>query len=410
MSASTHNERAVLEYLFYRPEATVQQVAEHFDLSASTVANVTARLLEKKRIVRGPSLASGRGRPAVTFRAALPGLVAVVSFDGSHIDASLFDTEAACIASHNSDLIRVDGPNEAADLVDETVAHLLSLAHAPREQLTLVAITLNAVRRSDGSVLTSSVLPWLSDDLPDALRKRMDVAVTIVAASMMMAELQYIDDPAVNTMVRFNVGDGVSSHAIINSRVSHGRNDLAGEIGHITLDPAGPLCGCGKRGCVEAMVSGPAIREAFSKALENNTLQPTALDPRAIEGRSIRLAIEHIWQAWQQNDDLARDTMELVFDKLAWTLSIALNLIDPDLVRIDGYVLRDRQAWIDELLTRVRPQLLRGSDRAITLESARATLLDQQRIAAYVGLIDVDGEAIENTKFKTLKTREDHTL
>lgn len=388
MLASTHNERAVLEYLLYRPEATVQQVANHFDLSASTVANVTAKLLEKNLIVRGPSLASGRGRPAVTFRAALPGLVAVVSFDGSHIDASLFDSEADCVASHNSDLVRVDGPDEAADLVDETVAHLLSLAHAPREQLALVVVTLNAVRRTDGSVLTSSVLPWLTDDLPDALRRRMDIDVAIVSASMMMAELQHIDDPAVNTMVRFNVGDGVSSHAIINNRVSHGRNDLAGEIGHVTLDPAGPLCGCGKHGCVEAMVSGPAIRAAVSKAVQKNKPQPTILDPRTLDGSSVRLAIEHIWQAWQQNDYLARYAMGLVFDKIAWTLSIALNLIDPDLVRIDGYVLRDRQAWIDELLTRVRPQLLRGSDRAITLESARATLLDQQRIAAYVGLME----------------------
>lgn len=390
MATANLNERAVLDFILRRPETTVQQVADHLDLSASTVANVCARLLDKQLVVRGPSVAEGRGRPAATYRAALPGDVAVVSFDGSRVSAALFDDNAEPLATHHTDLVRVDKMEDAVNVVDDMAARILSIAHRNRRDLHVLVITLNALRSSRGKVSSSSVLPWVNDKLPAALRRRLGIDVQIVPGGILMAEFEHIDDPDIETMVRFNVGDGVSSHAMILGRAAAGLNGLAGELGHITLDAQGPRCGCGKRGCVEAMVSGPAIRNTLRAAVDE-TKTKTSLDPTTLAGRSVRLAIDHIWQCWSDGDKLARRAMDDVLDQLAWAMSISLTLFDPDLVRIDGYVLRDRQAWIDELIRRVRPQLLRGSSRKIIIEPARATVLDQQRIAAYYALADRPG-------------------
>jgi glucokinase len=55
------------------------------------------------------------------------------------------------------------------------------------------------------------------------------------------------------------MGTGIGGGLILDGRLYRGANDLAGEVGHQTILPEGPLCGCGKRGCLEALASGPSI-------------------------------------------------------------------------------------------------------------------------------------------------------
>lgn len=390
MNSASFNERAVLDHLLGRPSATVQQVAEQTALPASTVVNICGRLQERGLIVRGPSIAHGRGRPAITYRAALPGMVAVVAFDGSHVDATLFDDHAEPIARHSSDLVRIDRREQAVQLVDELTTRLLAEAGANRRDLAVVTLMLNAIGRSDGSVTSGSVLPWVSSELIGAVRQRMNARVVLVPASVVLAEFVDAADGPVECLLRFNVGDGVSSHTTLHGRVTAGRNNLAGELGHITIDPAGPLCGCGKRGCVEALVSGPAIQQRALEAARRAE-GGSMLDPAMLESAAVRIAIDLLWRAWQAEDAAARQVIDDVLDRLAWALSVAINLHDPDVVRIDGYVLRDRQAWIDQLATRVRPLLPHGDARLLTVQNARSSTLDQHRLAAYQCLMEHAG-------------------
>lgn len=60
-----------------------------------------------------------------------------------------------------------------------------------------------------------------------------------------------------------NLGTGVAAGFIVGGRLVHGSSGVAGEIGHMVIDPSGPMCGCGQRGCAEAIVSGPAVARAW---------------------------------------------------------------------------------------------------------------------------------------------------
>lgn len=82
-----------------------------------------------------------------------------------------------------------------------------------------------------------------------------------------------------NSLMYITVSTGVGAGIILNDAIWHGRSSMAGEIGHMTIDPAGPLCLCGKPGCVERFASGPYM------AKDLHALQPP--DSPAISGREV---------------------------------------------------------------------------------------------------------------------------
>lgn len=382
MSTATLIERSVFDYLLTRQEATVAQVADHLDLPVSTAVNVLARLAQRGAVARTAPVIQGRGRPLLPYRVQLPGPVATILFDGSLLAGAIINPQLGCLAERVIDLVRVDGRAQAIQLAEQLLATLLATANIRRDDLAYVALGLNAMRVGPRT-LTSSVLPWASGELPAALARKLRVPVKLVSWSEIAAEFHHLPDPVPQSLLYLRVGDGVSCRAMIFGRIPPGHNHLAGELGHVTLDPGdpqAPRCGCGRSGCLEAYASGPAICRALAGGLKRGV--KSRLDPHLLRAGATRPAIEHIWRAWEQGDAYTRRTMAPIFDRLAWGLSMPINIIDPDLVRVGGYVLRDRQAWIDELSKRLRPYLFNGSKRKLILESGRARLEDQQRVAA----------------------------
>ena len=69
-------------------------------------------------------------------------------------------------------------------------------------------------------------------------------------------------------MIYLTISTGIGGGLIIDGKIHHGRDDGAGEAGHMTVDPDGPSCGCGRRGCLEAFSSGTAIAAAMVRRLE----------------------------------------------------------------------------------------------------------------------------------------------
>lgn len=69
--------------------------------------------------------------------------------------------------------------------------------------------------------------------------------------------------PDADVLVLVTIGTGVSAGVVIDGQVHRGRRGMAGEIGHVVIDPEGPACACGSRGCLEALLSGTALRRRW---------------------------------------------------------------------------------------------------------------------------------------------------
>lgn len=87
-----------------------------------------------------------------------------------------------------------------------------------------------------------------------------DVKAAALGAHRWLAE----HEPGVDDVALLNVGTGLAAGLVLGGRLRHGANGMAGEIGHLVYDPAGPPCPCGKRGCLELYASGSGLRRSWS--------------------------------------------------------------------------------------------------------------------------------------------------
>jgi predicted NBD/HSP70 family sugar kinase len=238
----------------------------------------------------------------------------------------------------------------------------------------------------DGRAVSSSVLPWADETLAQRLSTALGCAVVMCPAPAVIAEYRQLPaDRLPQSLVRFNVDDGVSAHAMTFGRVDRGANGLVGQIGHMLSITAGgahlvPLCGCGRRGCLEAYCSGPAICQRVLSDLA----QPvgTVLRADMITDTSPRVAIKGINQAWVNGDTYARAVMADVFERLGSALGTVINLLDPAHVAVSGYVLENKPLWLEEIVRRCERWVVYQGRRRIQIEPGRASIDDELRAIA----------------------------
>jgi len=116
------------------------------------------------------------------------------------------------------------------------------------------------------------------------------------------------------------MGTGVGAGVVINDHVWNGKHGIAGEWGHNFLDESGGQCYCGKIGCVETVISGPAIERYYEK----------------ITGEKIKL--KEISKRCQQGDTAAKQTIERLCDFFGKAVSVVVDILDPDVIVIGGGV------------------------------------------------------------------------
>jgi glucokinase len=148
-----------------------------------------------------------------------------------------------------------------------------------------------------------------------------------------------------NSLFYITVSTGVGGGWILNGRLWHGTEGMAGEIGHTVVDPAGPRCLCGKRGCVERLASGPYIAQQVRSQLAEQPQRGQLL--RALVRNNLEaITAQVVSQAAEAGDDLARDAIA----KAGWALGVGIgnvaNLINPQLFVLGGGVTKaGEQFW-----------------------------------------------------------------
>ena len=132
------------------------------------------------------------------------------------------------------------------------------------------------------------------------------------------------------------LGTGIGTGIVFDRRIYHGRTGSAAEGGHVSIDYNGPRCGCGKRGCIEALCSGPAI------ALRARTFLARSDEPslmRELGGvNSETLTAEHVAEAFRGGDVLARQVLEATADLLTVWLGNMIDFLEPDVIVLGGGV------------------------------------------------------------------------
>jgi len=232
---------------------------------------------------------------------------------------------------------------------------------------------------------------WRNVPAGEILADRIGCPVFLLndARTATLGEFTFGHGRGVDTMVFFTVGTGIGGGIVVDGKLRLGPMDAAGELGHQTLQPDGPLCGCGNRGCLESLASGPAM-VAEGVRLLHSGLAPLLFE--MVSGNAAAVTPKEMGAAARAGDRL----VEAAIDRCAGWLGIGVaNLVTalhPDVVVIGGAV-----AGLDDLLLKPLRAVVRERVRMFPVDGVR---IERSLLGEKAGLLG--GIALAASRLKSV--------
>jgi len=239
-------------------------------------------------------------------------------------------------------------------MIDTVIAEARVATGAGRDAFVGVGVGApGPLDREAGIVVVAPNLRWYDYPLAAEMRARtgFDITLDNDANCATMGEWWLGAARGARHVVGLTIGTGIGGGLILNGALYHGSSDVAGEIGHMTLDSNGRRCSCGNYGCLEAYASGTAIAERAREALggsEASTL-------RAMVGGDLsRITAQLVYDASAAGDAIAREVVRDTARFLGIGIASLLNVFNPEVVVLAGGVTQAGAALFDPIQAEVR--------------------------------------------------------
>ena len=207
--------------------------------------------------------------------------------------------------------------------------------------------------RRTGTVIDTPNLGWRNFPLRDLISNAVGLEAELDndANAATLGEWWQGAGQGVSTLVGVTLGTGIGGGIVLDGKVFHGISDVAGEVGHMTIDSTGRRCKCGNYGCLEAYASGPAIAARAVEGLQSG--EPSLL-PSMVRGELARITAETVYEAIVAGDDYAKEVMRDTAKFLGTGIANLINILNPGMVVISGGVTRAGDRLLEPLKKEVR--------------------------------------------------------
>lgn len=207
------------------------------------------------------------------------------------------------------------------------------------------------------------VTGWENVRLADKFEKEFDIPTIIGndADAAALAEYRFGAGRGVKHMLYFTISTGIGGGVIIDGKLHRGEHAWAGEMGHMTLQPDGPLCPCGRRGCLEALASGLSVARAAKERLKNPIPKPlpsnydisilTKIPRNQITARDVADAV-------RKGDKLASAVWTDAMRWLGVGIASAANILNPGRVVIGGGLTHSGDILFDPVRRTVKSRVM----------------------------------------------------
>ncbi|HWZ59799.1 MAG TPA: ROK family protein [Gemmatimonadaceae bacterium] len=212
--------------------------------------------------------------------------------------------------------------------------------------------------RERGVVVVAPNLGWHDFPLRDRIVDRLGLPATLDndANCATLGEWWCGAARGGRNVVGLTIGTGIGGGLILDGALYHGSSDVAGEIGHATIDSTGRRCKCGNYGCLEAYASGPAIAERAREALAGDE---QSILPRMVNGDLMAITAQTVYDAAKQGDETAREVVRDTARFLGTGVANLVNIFNPDVVVLAGGVTYAGDALFEPLRAEVRRRAFR---------------------------------------------------
>jgi predicted NBD/HSP70 family sugar kinase/biotin operon repressor len=264
--ARQHNRALVLQTLFHGGAMSRADIARETGLTRATISDLVAELIADGFIVeKGAREATGPGKPGILVDLDRDGH-RIVGIDLSGTDAlvgGVLTLDGTIVARREIPHPGV-GSDRVIDAVVSFARELVADAHAP---VLGVGVGTPGVVDDAGVVLTAPNLGWTDLDLEGILAQALSLPVVVANDANAAVLAEYTFGGAGDDVMLVKVDRGVGSGLLAGGQPMRGSRFSAGEIGHVTVGTdGGPLCACGKVGCLEAWLAVPALTARLDAA------------------------------------------------------------------------------------------------------------------------------------------------
>ncbi|MGA2353753.1 MAG: ROK family protein [Terriglobales bacterium] len=294
-------------------------------------------------------------------------IVVGVDIGGTKVAAGLVNGEGDILAQNRTPMLATGAPADGLAAVSRAISGLFPDSSSQRSIAAIGICAPGPLNPKSGVIINPPNLPiWHDYPLADEMRRVYDVPIRVDndANAAALAEGKWGAGRGYRNFFYATVGTGIGTGIILDGRIFHGRTGAAAEGGHLGIDFNGPVCNCGKRGCIETLAAGPAIARRARQKLEQN---PNSVLWDMAGGDLRAVSSEMVGKAHTLNDPVAKEVMRETLDLLAYWLGSIIDLLEPDAIVIGGGVCSLLVPFLDEIRERWRGACVNPSPMSIPL-------------------------------------------
>ncbi|MCU6798312.1 ROK family protein [Paenibacillus sp. WQ 127069] len=322
-------------------------------LSRATISISIAELIENDLVCETDNRLSTKGRPATALELVPNSRVIIgADLDNKTWTLGAFDLLGNVIKSMKIPLYTFEPEETFKALAIEISAFVKSLDKSPIPLLGLGVPGL--VDANHRMIRSAADLEWNQVDVAGIMEKEIGWPTVVVNRHRArgLTECRYGAGLSYNNMIYIGVGMGIAAGLYINRQLLSGSLGGAGEIGHTTIEPSGPLCPCGNHGCLQVLAAGPAIEQEFRKLVRSSE-QELVYPYQNMDLQFLKM--HDVCAAAEDDDKLAVQVISNAASYLGIAMANLLNTFNPEAIILGGTIPNASSLFV-ETATRVMRQ------------------------------------------------------
>ena len=333
--------RLILNLLWRQREISRAELARRTSLSRSTVSAIVTDLLGTGLVEETRAgVSSGGRRPIMLEFQDQASFIVGIELGATHLSCVLTDLRCTIKASWSAPAPVRDAPELALAKMTMGVRSVMEAGGVQPSQIIAIGVAVPSPvdEARPGELLPLIVPTWqgynIATHLEDNFKR--PVFVDNDANLGALAELWWGAGSSSGDLAYIKVATGVGAGFIINGRIFRGSGGIAGEIGHTSIDPNGPQCVCGLKGCLTTFIGTPALLERAK-----NELRAAGSDRRP------PASIDQLVNAALDGDPMSVELIQYAGDRLGIGIANMLNLLNPKTVVLGGGITRASELLLD---------------------------------------------------------------
>lgn len=317
------NQMLVLETIRKHRPVSRADIAKQTTMSATAIGRIVADLIALGLVKETELYSSGVGRKATMLDIDPQSVLAVgVEVDRNVVQVGLVDLDGNIVAEKQRTIERsVARPEQVSSLIAETVLELAALQKLPLTKLIGVGIGMPGIMdQTAGTAVFSAQLGWRNEPFAPLVTDKLGISVVLdndlkVKALGESGGIGAVPEEGKTALI--SIGSGVGAAVVLEGKIYRGANNIAGEIGHSTIDPNGRLCECGKRGCLQTYITDLALLQ------EANQVRPVA-------------SVEELFTLMEAGESWAFNIIDRACTYIAVTINTVVCTYNPDTIILTG--------------------------------------------------------------------------